>query len=106
MTAMGFKTCITWQNKGKFIHLVFIELQSRIQRLTGGGALTHSSAGLAGVRVPVCCRVDLDLDTVLGPGLQIGENQSVLLHVADVFGLRREQRGRQRMCGTRVRQRN
>lgn len=52
--------------------------------LTVGGALTDRCTELAGVGVP---RVDLDLDAVLGPDLQVSQSHQVLLDVADVFGL-------------------
>lgn len=52
--------------------------------LTVGGALTDSSAGLPRAGFP---REDLDLDAVLGPDLQVGQNHTVLLDFADASGL-------------------
>lgn len=55
------------------------------ETLTVGGALTDSSAWLAVVGVPLC--VDLDLDTVRGPDIQLTQNHPILLYVADPSGL-------------------
>lgn len=52
--------------------------------LTAGGAATHGSAGPAGPGVP---GADLDLDAVLGPDLQVGQNHLVLPDVSDAAGL-------------------
>lgn len=51
--------------------------------LTDGSALTDNCAGIAGVSV---CD-DLDLDAVLGPGVQFINNELVLLYVAVDCGL-------------------
>ncbi len=53
--------------------------------LTVGSALTDSSAGLARVGDLLC--VDLDLGTVLGPEVQVIQNHTVLLYVADTSDL-------------------
>lgn len=52
--------------------------------LTLGGSLTDSSAGLV-VEVPDC--LNLDLDTVCGPEVQVSQNYPVLEYVFDSFGL-------------------